>query len=64
MELKTYHVIEQQETGLLKAYGIAEVKEKIFNHFQSCYGNNYNILGIIDITNRNLTDSEYQKNRL
>lgn len=61
---KIYHVIAQQESGLIKAYGIAEAKEKIFHHFQSCYGNNYNILDIIDITNRNITKKEYIKHRL
>jgi hypothetical protein len=64
LQEKTYHVIAQQETGLIKAYGIAEAKEKAFHFFQACYGNDYNILNIVDITSRNISAVEYLKNRL
>lgn len=62
--MRLYHVIAYQETGLIEAFGIAEVKEKIFNHFQSCYGNDYNILNIFDITDRNLSQKEINECRL
>lgn len=64
MTIKIFHIVAQQETGLIKAYGIAEAKEKAFHHFQACYGNDYNILDIIDISDRNISEKIYIKNRL
>ena len=64
MQRKIFHVIAQQETGLIKAYGIAEAKEKAFNFFQACYGNDFNLLDIVDISGRKISNSEYLKNRL
>jgi len=64
LQEKIYHVISQQETGLIKAYGIAEAKEKAFNFFQAYYGNNYNLLDIVDVSHRNIDNKTYLKNRL
>jgi hypothetical protein len=49
---------------LIKAYGKAEVKEKAFNFFQACYGNEYQILNIVDVTERKISEKEYLKNML
>lgn len=64
MESKIFNIVAIPESGLIKAYGIAEAKEKVFHFFQACYGNDYNILNIIDISGRNISENEYLKNRL
>lgn len=58
--MKTFHVIAIPESGLIEAFGIAEAKEKAFNFFQACYGNNYNILNIVDVSERKILNKEKQ----
>lgn len=58
MQLKTFHVVAIPESGLIEAYGLAEAKEKAFHHFQACYGNEYNILNIVDVTERTIIDKD------
>jgi len=64
LKQKIFHVIAQQETGLIKAYGIVEAKEKVFHFFQACYGNDYNLLFIVDFSDRNITEAEFLRCRL
>lgn len=58
MYLKTFHIIGIPESGLIEAHGQAEAKEKAFHHFQACYGNNYNILDIVDVSNRDIRNKD------
>jgi hypothetical protein len=58
--LKTFHVVATPESGLIEAQRIAEAKEKAFHFFQACYGNDYNILSIVDVSNRKIIDKEKQ----
>jgi len=58
---KMYHVIATPESGLIKAFGITEAKEKAWRFFQACYGNKFNILDIVDITERKISNKEYLK---
>jgi len=64
LKQKIFHVIAQQESGLIKAYGIAEAKEKAFHFFQACYGNDYNLLSIVDVSDRNIPEKEFLRCRL
>jgi hypothetical protein len=58
METKLYHIIATPESGLIEAYGVAEAKEKAFHFFQACYGNNYNILDIVDVSGRKILEKQ------
>jgi hypothetical protein len=63
MKEKVYQMIAQQEEGYVKAYGYAEAKEKILSHLTACYGLDYDLLHIIDVTDH-VSIAEYDKNKL
>jgi hypothetical protein len=61
---KIFHVVAIPESGLLKAYDYTDAKEKACTFLSGCYGTDFNILDIVDCTNRKITDADYIKNRL
>lgn len=58
--MNTYFINAIPESGLINAEGKAEAREKAFNFFQACYGREYNILSIVDVTDRKIIDKEKQ----
>ena len=61
---KIYHVVATPESGLIKAYGIAEAKVKAWIFLQACYGNSFNILAVIDVSDRDILRNQYLTNQL
>ena len=64
LQERVFHAVAIPQSGLIKAYGEAEAKEKAWQGLQACYGNDFNILGILDITERKISNFTYEKNRL
>lgn len=56
--MKTFHIVAIPESGLIEALGYAEAKDKAIHHFQACYGNEFNILDIVDVSNRIIVDKD------
>jgi len=56
--MNTYFINAIPESGLIDAHSKAEAKEKAFHFLQACYGREYNILSIVDVSDRKIINKK------